>query len=124
MQISFDKIGLEEIDFKFKVERYQTKGVFCKISKHLVKLHCQLTGMLETNCNRCGEFVNIKIDEIVSFLISNKTYNKKEALEVVEIDGDIIDLAGLIKGELISIKAGYYQCKSCETDKNLFEKEY
>ncbi len=124
MKINFAKISFDKKDFDFTHNQFKIKGTFGKISKYLVKFESNLTGILETNCIRCGETTPINIDENISLLITNGIYDKEDKLQVVEIDGDFIDFDKLIKDELISIESGYFHCDSCKQDKNIFEKEY
>jgi hypothetical protein len=125
MKVNFQKIKDESIfQLEKRDQRFSIQGVFTLKPKEYNLLHSllKIDGSIETSCNSCSKDISIEVDEEVEFLLSNGTYSGfHDQFDVVEALDGVIDLDGILAGELELIESsGYHRCDNCkDIDLNL-----
>jgi hypothetical protein len=123
MKVEFRKIPFEPKDFSFSSDSVIFEGNFGKISSTLAKFDAKMSGTITSSCYKCGEEMDLDIDETIDFIVCDGIYSDDRHEEtVIEVDDNIIDFEQLINSEIISINSDYHVCKNCNSDE-LFEKE-
>jgi hypothetical protein len=123
MKIEFRKIPFEAKDFSFTSNSVIFEGNFGKISSTLAKFNAKMSGTIKSSCYKCGDEIDLNIDETIDFIVSDGIYSDDRHEEtVIEVEDNIIDFDQLIDSEITSINSDYHVCSNCDID-NLFEKE-
>jgi len=123
MKINFRKIPFEPKDFSFSSNSVIFEGNFGKISPTLAKFNAKMHGTISSSCYKCGDEMDLEIDETIDFIVSDGIYSDDNHEEIIiEVDNNIIDFEQLIDSEITSINSEYHICKNCDSDE-LFEKE-
>lgn len=126
MQIEFKKVPFSEKNFQISYNLVNFEGTFCKMSQELVKINAKLTGKLETICSRCGNSVDLTLNETVELLVNDGVYTSEDdtEIDVVEIYDGVLDFNDILNSELESIKSDYHICNECVGDNTMLEKEF
>jgi hypothetical protein len=123
MKIEFRKIPFEAKKFSFTSNSVIFEGNFGRITSSLVKFNAKMSGKIPSSCYKCGQDINLDIDESIDYIVSDGIYSDDKYEEtVIEVDDNIIDFNQLIDSEIISINSDYHICKNCNIDE-LFEQE-
>lgn len=112
LSIAFDRVKGENFPFEIEQDFIKFSGNLHKKSLNLVECKGKISGILSRNCDRCGDDIEIIMDESVELLLSDGVY-KSENLDVMEFFGSIV-IDEILKSEVESFKAGYFYCKKCE----------
>ncbi|MEA3314898.1 MAG: hypothetical protein U9Q30_03475 [Campylobacterota bacterium] len=128
MKIEFRKLPIEATEFEINSNSVKFLGTFSKITSNLAKLDTTLLGNSDVDCCKCGQTINIELDEKINFLISNGIYTKdsrddEEAI-VIEVENHIVDFDEILHSEMESLNSEYYICDSCKKNDNFVEIEY
>ncbi|MEA2100925.1 MAG: hypothetical protein U9P72_12435 [Campylobacterota bacterium] len=115
MKVTLRKVGKTPLDFDIKSGEITFKGYLQYHSGKLILLHADLSGSVDTECNKCGEEFQLPLDEEVEFFISDGLYedNNDIELDVVESFDSLADLDELLISEIELIKSDYHSCKNC-----------
>lgn len=115
MKIDFKKINRSPIPFNESSGDIEFQGNLKYDSTGLVKLSAVISGKLDLTCDLCGlEFSHIVQDDI-SFLISEGIYTSQDnKLDIVELDGNILDTQEMLSSEIDFIKSDYHKCDDCK----------
>ena len=128
MKIEFRKLPIQETEFEILSNSVKFLGTFSKITSNLAKLDTTLLGNCDVDCCKCGEILNINLDEKISFLVSDGIYTQdsrddKEAI-VIEVENHIVDFDEILHSEIESLNSEYYLCDTCKKDDKFIEIEY
>ncbi len=125
MKIEFRKVSPTKKEFATELDSVKFEGTFCKITPKLIELDAQLSGNTTIECCKCGENIQLVLDEELHFLISDGIYsNHDEEKTVIEIDDGMIDFDEIINSEIESIHSDYIVCEQCQDTETLIEKEF
>jgi len=126
MKIEFRKIPLSDTEFAIESNSVKFSGTFCKMSSKLAKLNGKIQGELGADCCKCGQTMNISLDEKINFLVSDGIYSTTDEEEyvIIEIDNHILDFEEVLHSELESLKSEYYICNTCKKNNDYVEIEY
>lgn len=126
MKIEFRKIPLNESEFTINLNSVKFSGTFCKILSKLAKLDGKIEGNLDVDCCKCGQIMDISLDEDIKFLVSDGIYSSTDEEEnvVIEVDNHTLDFEEVLQSELESLKSEYYICNTCKKNNDFVEIEY
>lgn len=116
MKISFSKINSIPYPFKLNLENIIFEGNLVKINSKLVKITAKMTGHTYKNCDRCGDEIELCIDENLEVLASDGIYkDENNNLDnVVEFFDSQIDIMEVAISEFESYLSDYFYCEKCE----------
>ena len=128
MKIEFRKLPIESTKFEISSNSVKFLGTFSKITSNLAKLDTNLLGNCDVDCCKCGDTLNIELNEKVKFLVSDGIYKEdsrddEEAI-VIEIEDHIVDFDEILHSEIESLNSEYYLCDTCKNNDNFVEIEY
>lgn len=112
LTIPFDRVKGDIFPFEITKDNLKFSGNLSKKSLNLVECKGKILGVLPHICDRCGDDIEILMDESIDLLLSDGAY-KSENLDVMEFFGSII-IDEILESEVESLKAGYFYCKNCE----------
>ncbi|MEA3497889.1 MAG: hypothetical protein U9R16_02400 [Campylobacterota bacterium] len=128
MKIEFRKLPMESTEFEISSNSVKFLGTFSKITSNIAKVDTTLLGNCDVDCCKCGNNINIKLDEKVNFLISDGIYKPDsrddESRIVIELEDHIVDFDEILHSEIESLNSEYYVCDSCKKDDKFIELEY
>ena len=114
MKIHFRKITKTPLDFSIKSNEITFKGYLEYHGNRLILLHADLNGVIDTQCSRCGEDMELPVDDTVEFFVSDGISNDNEVeIDVIESFDSTVDLDELLHSEIELIKSDYHSCKNC-----------
>ena len=123
MKIAFNKVARENsYSLKVESEQFSVDANFDIVPKTASMVLCKLTfsGEIQTICNRCGNEITQKVDEIIELLISDGVFDGFDKnFDVVEVLDGFVDFDEIIHSELELIFTNYYNCGSCKDIKNI-----
>ncbi|MDR0761626.1 MAG: hypothetical protein LBF13_01100 [Campylobacteraceae bacterium] len=115
MEIAFRKITKEALSFELSSENIKFLGKVFRKSSDLVLLKADLLGQIGHTCDRCGEELNLDINEPLEMLLSDGIYKGEiDNLDIVEFYGGVIDFNEILQSEIESIKSSYHYCNKCK----------
>ncbi|MFA6192408.1 MAG: hypothetical protein WC665_08655 [Sulfurimonas sp.] len=116
MKVALRKITSTPLDFDIKSNEITFKGYLEYHVGKLILLKARLNGLLDIQCNQCGEDFKLPVDEEVEIFISDGIYEDSEDIEldVVESLDSMADLDEILNSELELIKSDYHCCDNCE----------
>ncbi len=116
MKITLRKVGKSPFEFEKQLDDITLKGYMQYDENGLILLDAKLTGIIEKQCDVCGEEFELDVDEDLKFFISNGIYKDEENsfIDVVEAINGELDIDELIHSEVESIKSDYHCCEFCE----------
>ena len=125
MKIEFRKIPLNSSEFEINSDSVKFSGTFSKISSKLAKIDGIIQGQLEVDCCKCGQSMEIPLEESTTFLVSDGVYSSEdEEYIVIEVENHILDFDEILQSELESLKSEYYICDTCKKNNDVVEIEY
>ena len=125
MKIEFRKIPLNSSEFEIDSDSVKFSGTFSKISSKLAKIDGKIEGNIEVDCCKCGQSMDISLDEPTTFLVSDGVYSSEdEEYIVIEVENHILDFDEILQSELESLKSEYYICDTCKKNNDYVEIEY
>ncbi len=85
------------------------------INKELVKCTGNISGKTPHQCDRCGEELELDLNEDIEVLVSDGVAKPTENLQnIIEFfDGDV-NFSELFTSELEAIKSDYFYCNKCK----------
>ena len=116
MKITLRKVGQTPLDFDIKSNEITFKGYLQYHSGKLILLRAGLKGLVDTECDKCGEVFKLGVDEKVEFFVSDGLYEDEDNIDidVVESFDSSADLDELLNSELELIKSDYHSCEDCK----------
>ena len=102
--------------FELNLDGLIFNGELEKINQNLVSCKGRIVGKIAHNCDRCGEDINLKLDEDVNLILSDGIYKDKEENldDVVEFFDGFINLEELLTSEIEAFKSDYFYCEKCK----------
>lgn len=126
MKIEFRKVPNITKEFKISLDSVNFLGTFSRMSNKLVTIDSKIVGDYNVECCKCGEDINIKLDEKQVFTISDGVFSSDDEKDdeiIIEIDNHIIDFDDILNSELESIRSDYYVCDDCSTNEEFVDIE-
>ncbi len=123
MKISFAKIANNQIPFELNSDGLNFNGGLKRISQNLVSCKGKIVGEIAHNCDRCGEDINLKLDEDVNLILSDGIYkdneenlddNEENLDDAVEFFDGFINLDEVLTSEIEAFKSDYFYCEKCK----------
>lgn len=116
MKISFSKIANNQMPFELNSDGLIFNGELEKINQNLVSCKGRIVGEIAHNCDRCGEDINLKLDEDVNLMLSDGIYKDKEENldDAVEFFDGFINLEEVLTSEIEAFKSDYFYCEKCK----------
>jgi len=128
VKIEFRKLPIEATEFEISSNSVKFLGTFSKITSNIAKVDTTLLGNCDVDCCKCGNIINIELDEKVNFLVSDGIYTldsrDDENRIVIELEDHIVDFDELLHSEIESLNSEYYICDTCKTSDKFIELEY
>ena len=116
MTIEFRKVPKEGFDFSVELDGVTFSGNAVKENSKLLKCSGNIFGTVKHSCDRCGEDMDLVVDEDVEVLVSDGVYEgtEDELLNIIEFVDEKVDFNEIINSEIEAIKSGYFYCKKCQ----------
>ena len=116
MKIAFSKVTNNKIPFEIKENGIVFSGNLVSLTHNLVKCHAEINGEMTHICDRCGNDINIKINESVELILSDGIYKDSEDCldDAIEFFDGFINLDDVLVSEIEAYKSNYFYCKNCE----------
>ena len=116
MKISFAKIANNQMPFELNSDGLIFNGELGKINQNLVSCKGKIVGEIAHNCDRCGEDINLKLDEDVNLILSDGIYkdNEENLDDVVEFFDGFVNLEEVLTSEIEAFKSDYFYCDKCK----------
>ena len=116
MKIGFAKVGTTAIPFDISKGNLNFSGTLVKFSRYLIELEAKITGDILIPCDICAEEFSDSINESVKFHLSDglSKVENDSLVDIVEIEGSMIDLEELLSSELELYKSNYFSCENCK----------
>ena len=124
MRIVFDKIGQSPKPFDLEVDAISLKGTLTKKGYHRIRLEANLQGYIQVNCDRCGDIYIHDMHNPLVLTLSDEVIETEDDLDIIEFIDGMIDLKFIIQSEISSVENSYHNCKKCENDDEIFEREF
>ena len=102
--------------FELSSDGVKFSGVLKKISPNLVSCKGEIKGELAHNCDRCGDDINLKLNEDVNLILSDGIYKDKEENldDAVEFFDGFVNLEEVLTSEIEAFKSDYFYCEKCK----------
>lgn len=114
MEIAFKKITKDGLDFSVDENKTCFSGTVCILPSSLISCKGLIVGEILHNCDRCGDELDLNLNEKVNLLISDGVCKtKEEGLDVIEFYEGVIDFNEILNSEIESIKSDYHYCDEC-----------
>lgn len=116
MTIDFRKVPKEGFDFSVEKEGVTFNGHAIKEKGTLLKCTGNMQGVLEHACDRCGESLEIDLDDEVEVWASDGiiTGAEDELMNIIEFAHEKVDFNEIMESEIEAIKSDYYYCPQCK----------
>ena len=116
MKVLLRKVTKTPLDFNIISNEITFKGYLQYHSGKLILLKADLNGLMDTECNSCGEEFKLSLDEKIEFFISDGLYKDESNIDidVVESFNSSADLDELLNSEIELIKSDYHYCDNCK----------
>ena len=104
--------------FELNSSGVKFNGELKRVTQNLVSCKGKIVGEIAYNCDRCGEDINLKLDEDVNLILSDGIYedNEENLEDVVEFFDGFLNLEEVLTSEIEAFKSVYFYC---EKRKNL-----
>lgn len=112
MKIEFRKIPYTTSPLEMRVGELDCKGEFFKESTRLTICNFNLTGSVETICDRCGIEMSVDVNENFSLKLVDGI-SDEEGLETIECHDHMVDFDEVIESEINAIRSDYHYCSAC-----------
>ena len=102
--------------FELNLDGVKFNGDLKRINQNLVSCKGKIVGEIAHNCDRCGEDINVKLDEDVNLILSDGIYkDDEENLEdVVEFFDGFVNLEEVLTSEIEAFKSDYFYFEKCK----------
>jgi len=116
VKVLLRKVTKTPLDFNIISNEITFKGYLQYHSGKLILLKADLNGLMDTECNSCGEEFKLSLDEKIEFFISDGLYKDESNIDidVVESFNSSADLDELLNSEIELIKSDYHYCDNCK----------
>jgi uncharacterized metal-binding protein YceD (DUF177 family) len=115
LEIAFKKVAKEALDFELVKDGVRFFGKVSKKSDGLILLKADLAGKISHSCDRCGEDLEIEINEPLEILVSDGIYKgAADEIDVIEFYDGFIDFDEILQSEIESVKSDYHYCAKCK----------
>ncbi|MCR4941672.1 MAG: hypothetical protein K5978_02610 [Campylobacter sp.] len=116
MKISFAKVMLNDFAFDLEKEGLKFSGNLVKKDQTSVKCEASITGEIKHFCDRCGDDIDLNLNEKINLLFSDGIYKDvQDQLEnVYEFFDSQIDLDEVFISEIETYKSDYFYCEKCK----------
>ena len=114
MKIAFRKIPAQNSAFEIKHAGLVFKGDFKRDSK-FADVTGKIEGILTLPCDRCGEDLDVCIDEAVHVKVCDGYY-EGEDLDIIENHESQVDFDQIAQSEIEAIKSEYHYCNRCKLE--------
>ncbi|MBF7044778.1 DUF177 domain-containing protein [Campylobacter volucris] len=115
MKIPFAKLSFVAYPFKLDLDGIVFEGSIRKENLKLAKIDGNLKGFTYRHCDRCGEELELKIDENIELYASDGIFKDENNIlsDTMEFFDSHIDLIELANSELQSYLSDYFYCNKC-----------
>ncbi len=115
MKIAFSRLNKGPYPFKLNLKTVVFEGNALKISAKLVRIDAKMRGFAHRPCDRCGEELELSIDESLELFASDGLFKdtRKELSNTVEFFDSQIDLMELAVSEFEAYLSDYFYCEDC-----------
>ncbi len=119
MKIAFSKIGSNAYPFELDLDGVSFKGELKKVEPRLVRANALLKGFTYKPCDRCGQELELELNEKTEVLLSDGIFKDKpnELSDVIEFLDGQIDLVQVALNEFESYLSDYFYCEKCKFEK-------
>ena len=128
MKIEFRKLPIELTEFEISSNSVKFLGTFSKITSNLAKVDTTLLGNCDVDCCKCGDTINIELNEKMNFLVSDGLYKPDSRDDknriVIELEDHIVDFDEMLHSEIESLNSEYHVCDTCKTSDKFIELVY
>ena len=102
--------------FELNLDGLIFNGELGKTNQNLVSCKGKIVGEITHNCDRCGEDMNLKLDEDVNLILSDGIYKDEEENldDAVEFFDGFINLEEVLTSEIEAFKSDYFYCEKCK----------
>ncbi len=115
MKIDFRRINRLPIPFNANSGDIEFQGNLKYDNDGLVHLSAVMFGELDLICDLCGSEFSYTVKEEIDFLISDGVYtSQNNNLDVVELNGGMVDTEDILSSEIELIKSDYHKCGNCQ----------
>jgi hypothetical protein len=115
LEIAFKKIAKESVDFELLGENIKLSGKVLRKTADLVLLKADLVGQISHICDRCGDELDLEINEPLEIFLSDGIYKGEiDDIDVMEFYDGVIDFNEILQSEVESIKSDYHYCSKCK----------
>ena len=126
MKIEFRKVPNIEKFFEISFNSVNFLGTFSRISNKLVTIDSKIIGNYEVLCFKCGNKIDILLNEKQIFKVSDGIFSSDDENEneiIIECDNHIVDFEAILNSELESLNSDYHVCNNCNINKNFLDIE-
>jgi len=124
VKIVFDKVGQTKKTFELSISGIKLEGTLAKSGYHRLKLEGNLDGILELNCDRCGEAYHYDMNSPLNLTLTDEVVETEDDLDIIEFIDGVIDLEFIVQSEIASVQNAYHYCKKCEDSEDELEFEF
>lgn len=116
MKIAFDKISNGFTQFCIDIDKITFNGTLKRKTQTLIECKGSIKGVIKHNCDRCGEDIDLLLDEEVNLILSDGIYNhnSETMIDLIEFWDKNIDLNEVLSSEIEAYKSDYFYCKNCQ----------
>ncbi|NLC28731.1 MAG: hypothetical protein GX780_08180 [Campylobacteraceae bacterium] len=116
MRIEFRKILAEGLSFSLEKEQVTFSAKVEKRTSNLLLCEGKMEGVMTHHCDRCGDALEIRVDEVVSVLISDQELHSSEdeLPNGIEFFDGYADFSEVFNSELEAYKSDYFYCLKCQ----------
>ncbi|KAA6227135.1 MULTISPECIES: DUF177 domain-containing protein [unclassified Campylobacter] len=115
MKIEFSKINQTPYPFTLNLENMVFDGKIQRVNQNLVKINSTMQGVVYRPCDRCGEEIELDIDENLELFASDGIFkdDTHTPSDVMEFFDGQINLIELGISELEAYLSDYFYCQKC-----------
>ena len=88
--------------FALNLDGLNFNGELKRVNQNLVSCKGKIVGEMAHNCDRCGEDINLKLDE------------EENLDDVVEFFDGFLNLEEVLTSEIEAFKSDYFYCDKCK----------
>lgn len=115
MKIAFSRINKSPYPFNLNLENVIFEGDLIRENSQLVKIRAKMKGFSYRICDRCGNEMELEINEDLELFASDGIFKDKEnkLSDVMEFFDSHIDLIELAKSEFNIYLSDFFYCEKC-----------
>ena len=116
MKIPFSKINFTPYPFKLNLDNIIFEGNLVKINNKLAKIEVKMKGYAYKNCDKCGEEIELPINEDITIFASDGIYKDtdNQLSDTMEFFDGQIDLMEIAISEFEYYLSDYFYCEKCK----------